>query len=337
MNTLPSRLRQLYWLVAGDRNQLESTYLFHSIVASMSRRAGVFSEISPVPETDAELPHDVDIEWRYWAAKEVRRRTALCFIVNDLTFSQLFMQPAMASIGNVNWSLPTNDAMFTATTALEWKQLHGSKPQTQKSPPLHDLSASLFSKEPEAIFAMHAASQFSTHILVSSILSVVLSTRVTRTDLDEELSKHSFAQNPILKSLQAAWDAVSGLGGNDLFYSQTTWHAAWMQLTTDIRVIEVACGREGREAAMNASRQVSKWANVRCPLAMVTSCKAVCRAHWVDALSCMLSPSFTKPSPPRSESKRHRTSTSTCIRPAWSCTSSISSRSSTKARWFPKR
>jgi len=248
-------MRQLFWLTAGDRNMLESTQLLHSTVANVARRAGMFSADS------CELPEgmtSLEREWRQWVGCEVRRRTALCFCINDLTFATFFMTPPYATVGSVSWSLPENDALFAAKTAEEWHQKRlNAKP---RSAPLHDLAASLFTSQPDTVFRNHSQSSFSTHILVSSIFSIVLATRVNRPDLDKELSKDCKSQAPLANSLAAALRALTA-GKPDPFGSRVTWDLSWLHLLADIKLMEVLCGREGSEAAEQASGQAGAWAS----------------------------------------------------------------------------
>ena len=64
-------MRQLFWLVSGDRQMLEATQLLHSTVANVARRAGLFDadKCEPFHEGD-----DVERAWRRWAVYESRKR-----------------------------------------------------------------------------------------------------------------------------------------------------------------------------------------------------------------------------------------------------------------------
>lgn len=142
-------MRQLYWLTSGDRNQLEATQLFHSTVANVARRAGLFApDAVEELEGDHEDAQNDEAQWRHWVAGEVRRRTALCFMLNDLTYAAFFMIPPYCSVGSIAWPLTTSDEVFEARTVEEWKhyrKLNASNP----SVPLYTSAASLFGAKAE--------------------------------------------------------------------------------------------------------------------------------------------------------------------------------------------
>ena len=159
-------------------------------------------------------------------------RTALCFCINDLTFATFFMTPPYATVGSISWSLPENDALFSAKTAEEWNEKRQAS--SPRSAPLHDLAASLFTNHPETVFRAHSQSAFSTHILVSSIFSIVLATRVNRPDLDKELSKDCKSQAPLANALAAAMASLSTTE-TDTFGTRIMWNLSWLHLVADIK------------------------------------------------------------------------------------------------------
>jgi len=102
------------------------------------------------------------------------------------------------------------------------------------SKPFEHSSKAFADFQHSAVFRNHTQSSFSTHILVSSIFSIVLATRVNRPDLDKELSKDCKSQAPLANSLAAALRALP-VGKPDPFGSRITWDLSWLHLLADIK------------------------------------------------------------------------------------------------------
>lgn len=180
-------------------------------------------------------------------------RTALCFVINDLTFATFFLTPPYATVGSISWSLPINDRLFSAKSAQEWAQFSISERNSGSA--LHDVAASLFSQntmfvlslsscsstlltlEYRQVFGAHRHSLFSVHLLVSSIQSIVLATRVNRPDLDSELAKDAKSQGPLAGALAAALQAIPTAVETDVFLSRIVWESAWLHLLADIKCV----------------------------------------------------------------------------------------------------
>lgn len=57
---------------------------FINTVANVARRGNLFAPdaVEELDKSAESRPQDVEAEWRSWVATEVRRRTALCFMLN---------------------------------------------------------------------------------------------------------------------------------------------------------------------------------------------------------------------------------------------------------------
>lgn len=107
---------------------------------------------------------------------------------------------------------------------------------------------------------------------------MVLSTRVSRPNLENELALDPKAQAPVTSALTSAYEVLTTTGEHDnRFYTVVLWHWCYMHLLCDVRrvifsasmqarvscpcrMIELACGREGPVIATKASQRAGPWA-----------------------------------------------------------------------------
>jgi hypothetical protein len=231
-------------------------------VVNVARRAGLFA-----PEHDAfafaDDQADIETRWRTWAAREVRKRTAFCFILNDMSFAALFLTPPHAAAGAVSWPLPDPDVQFNAPTAFDWSIACRTTPVS--ATPFYELAPALFLSKGPSAFVPATRTNIGRHTLLSSIVAVVLATRSNRPGLELDLTRESAACVPLASALVSALAAVpppTPAGAQaDTFSSGVLWELAWVHLLTDLRTAEVACGREGAEASRAATESLRSWAN----------------------------------------------------------------------------
>lgn len=124
----------------------------------------------------------------------------------------------------------------------------------------------------------HKDSAFSLHLLVGSMTSIVLTTRVSRPNLENELAMDPKAQAPVTNALSAAYNVLTMNGEHDnRFYTLVMWHWCYIHLLCDLRMIELACGREGPEVAKKASARAGPWATSPAARRAVLHCVAILR------------------------------------------------------------
>lgn len=109
------------------------------------------------------------------------------------------------------------------------------KPSESSATPLHILTFSL-TLVYRAVLKAHQKSGFSLHLLVGSITSVVLSTRVNRPNLENEMAMEPKAQMPVTAAMTSAYNLLTSMGDHDSrFYTVVMWHWCYMHLVCDIR------------------------------------------------------------------------------------------------------
>ncbi|KAI1023883.1 hypothetical protein LB504_004961 [Fusarium proliferatum] len=200
--------------------------------------------------------------WKAWARVESIKCLTCCLLYLDMAYSRLMSTSGVIAIEKVEIYLPCDDALFedvTTTTAFFRSVQQGARMTMPRmnSRSFHVLSPSKLNRN-------------STQILLRSLYlrliaaTARLSERNGRSDHFRSNSlAESFATDEDYKTIIA--DVVLLPKAHASFLSERHqnnalgWHYLCILLTTDVNLLEIACGRDGLEAAEDSLIHVFRW------------------------------------------------------------------------------
>ncbi|KAJ4113985.1 hypothetical protein NW769_004765 [Fusarium oxysporum] len=200
--------------------------------------------------------------WKAWARVESVKRLICCLLYLDMAYARLMSTSGVIAIDKVEIHLPCDDALFEdATTATAFLRLvqQGAcitMPRMNVRS-FHELSPSKLN-------------QNSTQILLRSLyLRLIaakarLSEKHGRNENSQSISlAESFSTDDDYKTIIA--DVVLLPKAHASFLGERHqnnalgWHYLCILLTTDVDLLETACGRDGLEAAEDSLVHVFRW------------------------------------------------------------------------------
>ncbi|TXC02109.1 hypothetical protein FocTR4_00015739, partial [Fusarium oxysporum f. sp. cubense] len=200
--------------------------------------------------------------WKAWARVESVKRLICCLLYLDMAYARLMSTSGVIAIDKVEVYLPCDDALFeNATTATAF--LRSVQQGARIAMPrmnvrsVHELSPSKLN-------------QNSTQILLRSLyLRLIaakarLSEKHGRNEHSQSISlAESFSTDEDYKTIIA--DVVLLPKAHASFLGERHqnnalgWHYLCILLTTDVDLLETACGRDGLEAAEDSLVHVFRW------------------------------------------------------------------------------
>ncbi|ENH64081.1 Putative transcription factor TDA9 [Fusarium oxysporum f. sp. cubense race 1] len=200
--------------------------------------------------------------WKAWARVESVKRIICCLLYLDMAYARLMSTSGVIAIDKVEIYLPCDDALFEdATTATAFLRLvqQGARITMPRMNvrSFHELSPSKLN-------------QNSTQILLRSLyLRLIaakarLSEKHGRNENSQSISlAGSFSTDEDYKTIIA--DVVLLPKAHASFLGERHqnnalgWHYLCILLTTDVDLLETACGRDGLEAAEDSLVHVFRW------------------------------------------------------------------------------
>ncbi|KAG7000759.1 hypothetical protein FocnCong_v012060 [Fusarium oxysporum f. sp. conglutinans] len=200
--------------------------------------------------------------WKAWARVESVKRLICCLLYLDMAYARLMSTSGVIAIDKVEIYLPCDDALFEdATTATAFLRLvqQGARITMPRMNvrSFHELSPSKLN-------------QNSTQILLRSLyLRLIaakarLSEKHGRNENSQSISlAESFSTDEDYKTIIA--DVVLLPKAHASFLGERHqnnalgWHYLCILLTTDVDLLETACGRDGLEAAEDSLVHVFRW------------------------------------------------------------------------------
>ncbi|KAF5678573.1 transcription factor TDA9 [Fusarium denticulatum] len=200
--------------------------------------------------------------WKAWARVESVKRLICCLLYLDMAYARLTSTSGVIAINKVEIYLPCDDALFehttTGTAFLRLVQ-QGSRIEMPRmnARSLHVSSTAKLN-------------QNSTQILLRSLyLRLIAATARLRDKRERNQSFQSissaegFAMNEdfkaIISDVVLLPQAHASFLGERHQNNALGWHYLCILLTTDVDLLETACGRDGLEAAEKSIVQVFKW------------------------------------------------------------------------------
>ncbi|KAI0322045.1 fungal-specific transcription factor domain-containing protein [Amylostereum chailletii] len=127
---------QMYLILAGlllqsiglfDQNidQRTSSNLYHGMLVMMIHRCGLITKCTswtPPDLSDADSA-TVEAAWKDWSLQETIKRTLWLAYLHDTCHTVWFSLPPSFSQNELNWCLPSDDALWRASSSREWLTL----------------------------------------------------------------------------------------------------------------------------------------------------------------------------------------------------------------------
>ncbi|KAJ4113804.1 hypothetical protein NW765_011411 [Fusarium oxysporum] len=199
--------------------------------------------------------------WKAWARVESVKRLICCLLYLDMAYARLMSTSGVIAIDKVEIYLPCDDALFedatTATAFLRSVQqgVRITMPR-MNSRSFHVLSPSKLN-------------QNSTQILLRSLYLRLIAAKARLSE--KHGRKHSQSISPaesfstdedyktIIADVVLLPKAHASFLGERHQNNALGWHYLCILLTTDVDLLETACGRDGLEAAEDSLVHVFRW------------------------------------------------------------------------------
>lgn len=98
---------------------------FHGMLVTLIRRSGLMNSCSSwtPPNLSSADPSQIDAAWRDWIAHESMKRLLTVAYVHDSFLNIFFSISPSFFASELNWCLPSEDALWNATSSQEWYSL----------------------------------------------------------------------------------------------------------------------------------------------------------------------------------------------------------------------
>ncbi|KAI0036580.1 fungal-specific transcription factor domain-containing protein [Vararia minispora EC-137] len=119
---LAGLLLQSIWFMHHSFADREESNVYHGMLVMMIHRCGLVARCAAwtPPRLEGAAPAVVDAAWRDWAFQETIKRTLCVAYLHDVWFAVFFGIPPSLLQSTVDWSLPSDDALWRANSSREW-------------------------------------------------------------------------------------------------------------------------------------------------------------------------------------------------------------------------
>ncbi|KAH7153769.1 hypothetical protein DER46DRAFT_687300 [Fusarium sp. MPI-SDFR-AT-0072] len=204
----------------------------------------------------------LDNLWKAWARVESVKRLICCLIYLDMAYARLMSTSGVIAIDKVEIYLPCDDALFEdATTATAFLRLvqQGARITMPR------MNARSFH-----VLSPSKLNQNSTQILLRSLYLRLIAAKAR---LSEKHGRNEHSQSislaerfstdedykTIIADVVLLPKAHASFLGERHQNNALGWHYLCILLTTDVDLLETACGRDGLEAAEDSLAHVFRW------------------------------------------------------------------------------
>ncbi|KAG5764504.1 hypothetical protein H9Q72_007393 [Fusarium xylarioides] len=203
-----------------------------------------------------------DILWKSWARVESVKRLICCLLYLDMAYARLMSTSGVIAIDKVEIYLPCDDALFEdATTATAF--LRSVQQGARIKMPLMNVQSF-------HVLSPSKLNQNSTQILLRSLYLRLIAAKAR---LSEKHGRNQHSQSiSLAQSYSTDEDYKTIIAGVVLLpkahvsflgerhqNNALGWHYLCILLTSDVELLETACGRDGLEAAEDSLVHVFRW------------------------------------------------------------------------------
>lgn len=242
---------QAFGMLSGNPSDVPMTECFHGTVIAWARQGGFFKSRHDTMRTPEECGLGVEDMWKEWIYTEESIRLVLGLYVQDSEFAVTFHHEPLLRHAPGRIPICSSDDVFFAPNALEWYRL---LQRDQSLTVTTDDTNPSVSQPHSPSLGPHQSYMFA----YASLACIVGSIQETKaTCLDRAAISH-------FRDALLSWHRQHGSQVQKSKPSYISlmiwWHASFMALYADADLLERSIGRDGRQVADQAKKEIDEWA-----------------------------------------------------------------------------
>lgn len=242
-----SLIGQTFGLLSGKAKHLAIVDAFHGTVISLARRCKVFhAQSSPVSDQN-----DLDHNWKAWILNEEKIRVALGLRIHDAEIaSMLHHETYLPSATRV--SQVVNDVLFAAPSAQDWFMLQTQHKTNFVTPVQRNITFS--QRLGHKLIAIPQGSYFVIYSALEDVCAEIIEARM-----------NGSLTTAVTQGLQECLILLYEQHLHDSQYDplrngcKILWHYLFIQLFSDLDLLERSIGREGPDPAATDISEIQAW------------------------------------------------------------------------------
>ncbi len=245
----------------------EHSRLLYSEAMNVAQRHGLFvpqdgQQVSSTMWRDSDEPVT---KWKAWARVESTKRLIVCLVLSDSFFSALDDHKPIIETELLHFYFPCKNELFQAPNQNRWVQLvdAGAKtvmpwmiPQLESAslPPPSEANTLGFFGLFSTIWIRIAEARHRHVLLAPDGSGFLVPVQVFAQD------EHAASIAPLLVKIWSTYGETIGIINPNC---EAFWHHLNISVTADLRIFELASGREGAESARKALDDIAIWSQTR--------------------------------------------------------------------------
>ncbi|KIX10085.1 uncharacterized protein Z518_01166 [Rhinocladiella mackenziei CBS 650.93] len=274
-STKASIIGQTFALLSGDPAHRATAAAFHGSLISIARHSNLFGETAPFRLADNLSPDELARTWKRWARKEELKRLALILYVHDAEIAALFHHEPVFRHNTTSLPTACSSELFSAPSAAAWamifraeqreRQIHRRESRSHTQNPFSMCPWGLSTATQQSELSFHKDLRELSMLNVYTTLSGIGASICECRHLDFlSFNMISKFESDLLTWYTSVSDSYRKLGDHSAqsdppFSLLPLWHYTFMTLTTDLRTLELAVGKEGSEVASSTREYVLSW------------------------------------------------------------------------------
>ncbi|KAF7596933.1 hypothetical protein BBP40_011979 [Aspergillus hancockii] len=240
--------------------------MLYRYTLTAAQRLGLFcSNIDPVSDVLSTV-HEEYPRWKSWSRVESLKNLALGLILHDSSLSGIFSISPVISADTLYLALPCDFDLYRARSAREWMQLNSQG--FSVTAPTMKLSHNEYYL-PDLPKRVHISCLYGPMCAIIIRLTTNYHRLILGSDLAQEdqhqytpwriysLDRRASMANDVVVRFYQLYDTILRDTNPNCV---VIWHNLCLHLTTDIRLLERAAGREGPDAMQAARQAIGIWA-----------------------------------------------------------------------------
>ncbi|KAF4939303.1 hypothetical protein CGCF245_v003805 [Colletotrichum fructicola] len=242
---------QTFGMLSGDPSDVCMTECFHGTVIAWARQGGLFKSKHVMINSLEDPGLGVDDMWKEWIHKEESIRLLLGLYIQDSEFSVTFHHEPLLRHAPGRIPHCCSDEAFFAPNAAEWYRLVRRDQSISNNGGEADSSMSQPSVSAPGFQQAHM-------LAYASLANIVGSIQETKASCLDKVAIDQFRE--ALLSWHQVYVGHFPRNQPNYINLMIWWHASFMALYADADLLERSIGRDGREVAEQAKKEIDEWA-----------------------------------------------------------------------------
>ncbi|KAJ5297579.1 fungal-specific transcription factor domain-containing protein [Penicillium antarcticum] len=245
-----SLIGQTFGLLVGRPKDLFGIEIFHGSLIAWARKAKLFHSRhadSNILDLDGDELQDA---WSSWIKTEVNMRIVLGLHIHDAELARIHHHEPLLRHSLSRLPQISSNELFAASTAIHWKSLMAENQSRQPTTSCSQQSSANTRSRSQSRFHNNPTStpgDFALSGMLESISALSSEGNTSITECRALLTTWHVDYAPKAQS-KPSWRNLMIL-----------WHSIFIALHADFNAIEIACDRDGHEAAQKSSPYVRSW------------------------------------------------------------------------------